>query len=46
LARDKDTVARNLLAAWGGEALMQEAAVAWLTGASGGLPSATGGLDR
>jgi hypothetical protein len=38
--------ARNLLAAWGGEALMQEAAVAWLTGASGGLPSAAGGLDR
>jgi beta-glucosidase-like glycosyl hydrolase len=38
--------ARNLLAAWGGEALMQEAAVAWLTGATGGLPTASSGLDR
>jgi beta-glucosidase-like glycosyl hydrolase len=38
--------ARNLLAAWGGEGLMQEAAVAWLTGSTGALPSAAGGLDR
>lgn len=38
--------ARNLLAAWGGEALMQEAAAAWLTGSTGGLPTAAGGLDR
>lgn len=38
--------ARNLLAAWGGEALMQEAAVAWLTGSTGKLPSAAAGLDR
>jgi hypothetical protein len=38
--------ARRLLAAWGGEALMQEAAVAWLTGRAAGLPSAAAGLDR
>lgn len=38
--------ARNLLAAWGGEGLMQEAVVAWLTGSSHALPSAGGGLDR
>jgi beta-glucosidase-like glycosyl hydrolase len=38
--------ARHLLAAWGGESLMQEAAVAWLTGATGGLPTAASGLDR
>ncbi|MET0395486.1 MAG: glycoside hydrolase family 3 N-terminal domain-containing protein [Longimicrobiaceae bacterium] len=38
--------ARNLLAAWGGEALMQEAVVARLTGASGMLPSLAAGLDR
>jgi beta-glucosidase-like glycosyl hydrolase len=38
--------ARHLLACWGGEALMQEAAVAWLTGVSGGLPSLAAGLDR
>jgi hypothetical protein len=38
--------ARHLLAAWGGEALMQEAAVSWLTGSRGGLPSAAAGLDR
>lgn len=37
---------RHLLGAWGGEALMQEAGVAWLTGQSGGLPSAAAGLDR
>lgn len=38
--------ARHVLAAWGGEALMQEAVAAWLTDARGGLPSASGGLDR
>jgi beta-glucosidase-like glycosyl hydrolase len=38
--------ARHLLAAWGGESLMQEAAVAWLTGSTGGLPTAAAGLDR
>lgn len=43
---DEIPTARHLLAAWGGEALMQEAAVAWLTGESGGLPSHAAGLDR
>ncbi|MBV9774113.1 MAG: hypothetical protein JO040_09195 [Gemmatimonadetes bacterium] len=38
--------ARNLLGAWGGESLMQEAVVAWLTGATDALPSLSGGLDR
>ena len=38
--------ARNLLAAWGGEPLMQEAVVAWLTGSDGDLPTAASGLDR
>ncbi len=38
--------ARNLLAAWGGEALMQEAVVAHLTGAADMLPSLAAGLDR
>jgi hypothetical protein len=38
--------ARNLLAAWGGEALMQEAVAAKLTGQSGQLPTAASGLDR
>lgn len=38
--------ARHLLAAWGGEALMQEAVAARLTGAAGGLPSFAAGLDR
>jgi beta-glucosidase-like glycosyl hydrolase len=38
--------ARNLLAAWGGEGIMQQAAVAWLTGATGGLAGLYGGLDR
>jgi beta-glucosidase-like glycosyl hydrolase len=37
---------RHLLAAWGGEALMQEAVAALLTGRTTGLPSAAGGLDR
>ncbi|HEV2146938.1 MAG TPA: glycoside hydrolase family 3 protein [Longimicrobiaceae bacterium] len=38
--------ARNLLAAWGGEALMQEAVAARLTGAADMLPSFAAGLDR
>jgi beta-glucosidase-like glycosyl hydrolase len=39
--------AANLLAGWGGEGLMQEAAVAWLTGASGGMAGVgSGGFDR
>lgn len=45
LAEDIPT-AKNLLAGWGGEAIMQEAAVAWLTGQRGGMVSASGGLDR
>lgn len=38
--------ARNLLAAWGGEGIMQQAAVAWLTGRTGGLAGLYAGLDR
>jgi beta-glucosidase-like glycosyl hydrolase len=38
--------AANLLAAWGGEAIMQEAAVAWLTGRTGGMVGSAAGLDR
>jgi beta-glucosidase-like glycosyl hydrolase len=38
--------AAHILAAWGGEALMQEAAVAWLAGVAGGLAGLAGGLDR
>lgn len=38
--------ARHLLACWGGEGLMQEAAVAWLVGVRGGLATASGGFDR
>jgi beta-glucosidase-like glycosyl hydrolase len=38
--------ARNLLCAWGGEALMQEAAVAWLTGEIGGAASGAAGVER
>ena len=38
--------ARNLLAAWGGEGMMQQAAVAWLTGEKGGKAGLYGGLDR
>jgi beta-glucosidase-like glycosyl hydrolase len=45
LAADIPT-ANNLLAAWGGEAIMQEAAVAWLTGRHGGMVGLAGGLDR
>jgi beta-glucosidase-like glycosyl hydrolase len=45
LANDIPT-AKNLLAGWGGEGIMQEAAVAWLTGRQGGMVHASGGLDR
>ncbi|HEU4882433.1 MAG TPA: glycoside hydrolase family 3 N-terminal domain-containing protein, partial [Longimicrobium sp.] len=45
LAADIPT-ASNLLAGWGGEAIMQEAAVAWLTGQRGGMVGLAGGLDR
>jgi beta-glucosidase-like glycosyl hydrolase len=38
--------AANLLAAWGGEAIMQEAVAAWLTGQSTGMAGAGGGIDR
>jgi beta-glucosidase-like glycosyl hydrolase len=45
LASDIPTAA-NLLAGWGGEGIMQEAAVAWLAGQTGGMVNASGGLDR
>jgi beta-glucosidase-like glycosyl hydrolase len=38
--------ARHLVAAWGGEAIMQEAIAAWLTGDAGGMAGAGGGIDR
>jgi hypothetical protein len=38
--------ARNLVAAWGGEAIMQEAVAAWLTGRTDALAGAGGGIDR
>jgi hypothetical protein len=38
--------ARHLLAAWGGEAIMQEAAAAWLLGESGGMTGFAMGFDR
>jgi beta-glucosidase-like glycosyl hydrolase len=38
--------ARHLLAAWGGEGIMQQAAMAWLTGSGGGLAGTYSGLDR
>jgi hypothetical protein len=38
--------ARNLLAAWGGEGVMQEAVAAWLLGESGGIAGTTTGVDR
>jgi beta-glucosidase len=38
--------ARHVLAMWGGEGIMQDAAVAWLTGTEGGLTGLAGGLDR
>jgi beta-glucosidase-like glycosyl hydrolase len=43
---DELPTARNLLAAWGGEGMMQQAAVAWLTGRSGGLAGLHAGMDR
>ncbi|HEX5724411.1 MAG TPA: glycoside hydrolase family 3 N-terminal domain-containing protein [Longimicrobiaceae bacterium] len=38
--------ARHLLATWGGEGIMQEAAVAWLAGVRGGLAGLSSGFDR
>jgi hypothetical protein len=38
--------ARHLLAAWGGEGIMQEAVAAWLTGGTETLAGAAGGIDR
>lgn len=43
---DELSSARNLLAAWGGEAIMQEAAAAWLTGTQDVLAPVASGLDR
>jgi beta-glucosidase-like glycosyl hydrolase len=43
---DQIPSAGNLLCTWGGESLMQEAAVSWLTGTTGALPTAAWGLDR
>ncbi|HEX8432865.1 MAG TPA: glycoside hydrolase family 3 N-terminal domain-containing protein, partial [Longimicrobium sp.] len=43
---DEIPTARNVLAAWGGEGIMQQAVVAWLTGTEGGMTGLTGGLDR
>ena len=37
---------RHLLAAWGGEAIMQEAVAAWLMGERSGLVGLASGLDR
>jgi beta-glucosidase-like glycosyl hydrolase len=37
---------RHVLCAWGGEAIMQEAVVTWLTGTTGGLVGLESGLDR
>ncbi|HEX5869273.1 MAG TPA: glycoside hydrolase family 3 N-terminal domain-containing protein [Longimicrobium sp.] len=45
LAADIPT-AKHLLAGWGGEGIMQEAAVAWLTGTRGGMVLDSGGLIR
>ena len=38
--------ARHLLAAWGGEGIMQEAVAAWLTGRDDAMAGAAGGIDR
>ncbi|HEX6749350.1 MAG TPA: glycoside hydrolase family 3 N-terminal domain-containing protein [Longimicrobium sp.] len=38
--------ARNLLAAWGGEGVMQEAVAAWLLGQTSGAAGMTTGVDR
>ena len=43
---DELPTARNLLAAWGGEAIMQEAVAAWLTGDADAMAGAGGGIDR
>ena len=43
---DQVPTAAHLLAGWGGEAIMQEAAVAWLTGEEGGIAGLASGLDR
>ena len=45
LAHEIPTAA-HLLAGWGGEAIMQEAAVAWLTGRTGGMAGLAWGFDR
>jgi len=37
---------RHLLAAWGGEAIMQEAVAAWLLGETGGMAGFAMGFDR
>ncbi|MDB4952287.1 MAG: hypothetical protein JWM27_4936 [Gemmatimonadetes bacterium] len=37
---------KHVLAAWGGEGIMQEAVVAWLTGSEGGMVGLESGLDR
>ena len=37
---------RHLLAAWGGEAIMQEAVAAWLLGETGGMTGFGAGFDR
>ncbi|HEX8691277.1 MAG TPA: glycoside hydrolase family 3 N-terminal domain-containing protein [Longimicrobium sp.] len=37
---------RHLLAAWGGEAIMQEAVAAWLLGETGGMAGFATGFDR
>jgi beta-glucosidase-like glycosyl hydrolase len=38
--------ARHVLAAWGGESLMQEAVATWLTGRRSGVAGLASGLDR
>jgi beta-glucosidase-like glycosyl hydrolase len=43
---DEIPTARNVLAAWGGEGIMQQAVVAWLTGTEGGMTGLAAGLDR
>jgi hypothetical protein len=45
LAHELPTAA-HLLAAWGGEGIMQEAVAAWLTGQAGAMAGAGGGIDR
>jgi beta-glucosidase-like glycosyl hydrolase len=43
---DELPTARHLLAAWGGEAIMQESVAAWLLGESGGIAGFAMGFDR